>query len=98
MTSINPFAFLIGFFLRDDSSKTDYKKADIKQIEEILSDVKYAQHPDLYNWENEEVEKRIIELQSKFARSINSHSTKKSWELMFKLAEKTQSQLSNFFC
>ena len=101
MTSMNPFAFLLGYFLGGDSnsSKTiDYEKIDIKHVENILFQARYFQDKKLYNWIAPEIEKKVQNLEKRFANSHPSVFTSKAWNIIRKLADANSVTTDEYIC
>lgn len=101
MTSMNPFAFLLGYFLGGDSNTNrdiNYEKIDIKNVENILFQARYFQDKKLYNWIAPEIEKNMHNLEKRFANSHPSVSTSKAWNTIRKLADANSVTTDEYIC
>lgn len=101
MTNINPFAFLLGYFLGGDSNTNrtiNYEKIDIKYLEDILFQARYAQDKKSFNWIAPEIEKKMSSLEKRFANSHPSVSTTKAWNTIKNLAEVNSVTTDEYIC
>ena len=101
MTNMNPFAFLLGYFFGEytNTNRTiNYEKIDLKYLEEILFQARYAQDKKSYNWIAPEIEKKIHNLKKRFTNSHPSVSTTKAWNIVRKLADKNGVTTDEYIC
>ena len=101
MTNMNPFAFLLGYFLGEytNTNKTiNYEKIDIKYLEDILFQARYFQNKNLYNWTAPDIEKKMHNLEKRFANFHPSVSTSKAWNIIRKLADANSVTTDEYIC
>jgi len=90
MNRVNPLAFLLGYFLGENTKpqEIDYNKVNIEELEDILKEARFAQNPEQYNWTKPENKAKIDKVFEKYTKSNPSNTTIEAFKILDKVSSK----------